>query len=79
MITLFSDSDLPIKGWFQCCIMCGQVTAKTLFFKNVICKKGKNIEIRAHMCHGCEMGICKHIFFDEYVMICNEEIKRIGY
>jgi len=79
IITLFSDSDLPKKGWFQCCVVCGMVTSRTTFFKKVKGSDGNFIEIRTYLCHGCKNKLTKTSFFDKYVEICYEEMERIEY
>ena len=35
IIELYEESHLPIKGWLQCCMLCGAKTSRVIEFKRV--------------------------------------------
>lgn len=48
-ITIYYESDLPIKGWIQSCIFCDQCTSRIKTLINYY-----NYKINFHVCKDCQ-------------------------
>lgn len=77
--SIFFNTGLPKKGWFQACTMCQIVTSKlhhckTVSYPRTAISPPIRKKIFSYLCHVCSKNLSNKTFYDEYDDICNELI-----
>ena len=76
IVSLYAESHLPKKGWFQACIMCEVITSRTHLFKRIENQNGVTIEIYTYLCPHCKRQLVESTFYSKYAEISNEMINN---
>tara|TARA_A100001011_G_scaffold307144_1_gene322392 strand:- start:2990 stop:3310 length:321 start_codon:yes stop_codon:yes gene_type:complete len=71
IIELYEESHLPIKGWLQCCMLCGAKTSRVIEFKRVETKHMIYI-IKMYYCKDCKHH--QNIKKEEHINFINKYI-----
>ncbi len=74
IVSLYAESHLPQKGWFQACIMCEVITSRTRLFKTIRNKSDVVFEIHTYLCPHCKKQLVELTFNNKYTTISNEMI-----
>ena len=71
IISLYSESHLPKKGWLQACIMCETITSNTRLDRTISNSQDKTFEIYSYICPRCQ----RKLIDTEFDMKYNEIIQ----
>lgn len=80
MISLYSESHLPQKGWLQGCIMCEIITSITHIDRILRPNSRMTYEIHTYICPNCKRKLSEAKFNDKYktvveTMLGSDEIQ----
>ena len=76
IVSLYAESHLPKRGWFQACIMCELITSRTHLFKIIESQNGAIFEIHTYLCPRCKRQLEESTFYSKYTAISNEMINN---
>ena len=71
---IYYESNMPIDGWFQCCIVCDTITSKLHYYKNITTKRKTQVEIYSYLCKKCQKKLSDKQFLKKYEINCKEVI-----
>ena len=76
---IYYDSKMPNDGWLQSCIVCGTITSKLHFYKNLTLgtKMKVNVDIYSYLCNTCKKKLINKDIFEIYETNCEELITNI--
>jgi len=77
VVSIYAESHLPKRGWFQACIMCEVITSSTEFVETKVNNSGLVFDIHAYICPHCKKKLKLDDFKDKYKIICKDMIKQI--
>ena len=76
-ISIYAESHLPKKGWFQGCIMCEVITSKTQLYTTFKKTPTLMYEIHTYICPKCIRDNSKTTVKAKYHTVCKNMINEL--